>query len=66
MKNLCMGCTKRSPTCHSECEDYLAFWKERRECNKKALHTWTLNNYVVNSVCDKKVMTREGKRKYGG
>lgn len=29
----CRGCKKRSITCHSECEDYIAFTKEREVIN---------------------------------
>lgn len=31
MKPPCKGCTEREPLCHSKCEKYLAFRKDRDE-----------------------------------
>ena len=31
----CMGCDKRTPTCHSECKDYLV-WKDYERHRKHA------------------------------
>ena len=35
MKNPCKNCRKRTPTCHGECEEYLIFFRSRREENKR-------------------------------
>lgn len=35
MKNPCHNCHDRTPTCHSDCEAYLKFFRFRREENKK-------------------------------
>lgn len=45
MKNPCTkDCPKRSPTCHSECEEYLAFFEERQRINKEMYRINAINH----------------------
>lgn len=45
MKNPCTkDCPKRSPTCHSECEEYLAFFEERQRINQERHKINSVNN----------------------
>ena len=32
---VCKDCKKRSPGCHSECQDYISFRKELKEYNEQ-------------------------------
>lgn len=62
MKNPCKrNCPNRSPTCHAECEDYLAFneWciKQRKERMKYS----DANSYVTDAVA-KSERKRRGKQ----
>lgn len=36
-KNACYGCTKRTMTCHSTCEEYAKFTEENRERMSKLI-----------------------------
>ena len=42
MKAPCKDCKNRSPTCHSECEAYIAFAKER-----EVIRAERLSNYII-------------------
>lgn len=51
MKNPCSkNCPGRSPTCHCECEEYLAFFEERQRMNKEKqeLNAINYDNAFVN------------------
>jgi hypothetical protein len=45
MKNPCdKNCPNRSPTCHCECEAYLAFFEERQRENKERHRINSINS----------------------
>jgi len=51
MKNPCKkDCPDRSPTCHAECEAYLAFFHHNKEKNRKNLMQSQINTYVNDEV----------------
>ena len=44
MKNPCSkNCPGRSPTCHCECEEYLAFFEERQRFNQEKQRITAIN-----------------------
>lgn len=47
MKNKCQckNCQNRYPGCHSKCESYLAFKKERDEMHQEYLKNKKIDNY---------------------
>jgi hypothetical protein len=54
MKNPCSkNCPGRSPTCHCECEEYLAFFEERQRLNKERQILNGINN--DNAFIDRRV-----------
>ncbi len=40
-------CPKRSPTCHGECEEYLAFFEERQRINQERHRMNAVNSNVI-------------------
>ena len=51
MKNPCKkDCPGRSPTCHAECEAYLAFNEHNKKKNAKQLMQSRINDYINKEI----------------
>lgn len=57
----CLNCEKRCYKCHSTCEDYISWKKEKREISEKKLKYYDarLDNYLFRES------KRDMKRSYG-
>ena len=51
MKNPCVkDCPGRSPTCHAECEAYLAFHEHNKAKNHKQLQQSLVNDFINKEI----------------
>jgi hypothetical protein len=56
----CYGCTKRTPTCHAECEDYAKEFQRNLETYKKRLTVQIAKELIVDGI--KKVTHRRNRK----
>ena len=54
MKNPCKGCQRRSPTCHSECAEYLELRADNEKRYKEKLLAVQAQDYTRRIVDKKK------------
>lgn len=56
-------CEKRHPNCHSECPDYQAFWKAKREENARQLRESEIAALRIAQKKKKKIYWQRMKQK---
>lgn len=66
MKAPCKDCEKRHPNCHSECEEYQAFWRAKRVENEKRLIEHTVTSIMLHQKKKLFYQKQRHKRRGGG
>ena len=66
MANPCYGCQKRHENCHSECEDYQDFAREREEIRRQKILHFEIDSIVTSNMMKgaikKKLWKKRGRK----